>query len=444
MKQEKNIFKILLFFITFLTTFFIWYFTSYKIDFIWIVNNWYTIEDDFKSKLINNIASNKINLDLFWRVYSLVENNYYSSWDLNDKDLEYWMISWFIDSLWDRFSEFLTPEDTKVFMDNLSWDFEWIWAVIQKHDLWIIIDRVIAWSPALKWWILKWDIVVEVNWIELRDLTNNEAVEYIKWPAWTIAKLKIIREWESDFLYKDIIRDKITIPSVATVDIWEPNIWYITLSMFWEHTSNEFSTKLKDFSENENIEGIIIDLRDNWGWFLQSALEITSNFLERNKPIVSTKYRNDIMNNDYKSTNRSNIFDKKLVILINWNSASASEIMAWALSDHNKAILVWTTTYWKWSVQQPFELPDWSLLKLTIAKWYTPSWHSIENNWIDPDIEVVLTRDDFINQNDRQLNTAIEVMKTYIENNTPWIVIEKFRDKIKEENKKNDDDNNEE
>jgi len=445
MEEKNNNFKILLIFTTFLTTFILWYLVSYKIDIfsLKIEDSVSNIEQNFKSKIIDLTTNKDLDLDLFWRVYNIIDRNYYSNSSIEKKNLEYWIIKWLVDSLWDKHSEFLTPEDTKIFLDSLSWDFEWIWAVIEKHDFWVIIDRVLAWSPALEWWLLKWDIIVEANEVQLQDLSVREAVEHIKWPAWTVVNLKIIRSWEPDFIYKEITRQKITIPSVESRDLEKENIWYIILSNFWEHTSEEFKNILNEFKNDDNIEGIIIDLRDNWGWYLQSAIDITSEFLQKGKLIVETKYRDDFYNNKYTSTNKWSIFNKKIVILINWNSASASEIMAWALRDYKKAILVWTKTYWKWSVQQPFELPDGSLLKLTIAKWYTPSWHSIEWNWIEPDIKVELTRQDYQEKNDRQLNTAIEVLESYIKNNSIWIVLEEFNyEKIDKESQKDIDDEN--
>jgi len=445
MEEKNNNFKILLIFTTFLTTFILWYLVSYKVDIfsLKIEDNISSIEQNLKSKIIDLNTQKNLDLDLFWRVYNIIDKNYYSKSSIEKKNLEYWIIKWLVDSLWDKHSEFLIPEDTKIFLDSLSWDFEWIWAVIEKHDFWVIIDRVLAWSPALEWWLLKWDIIVEANEVQLQDLSVREAVEYIKWPAWTVVNLKIIRSWEPDFIYKEITRQKITIPSVESRDLEKENIWYIILSNFWEHTSEEFKNILNEFKNDDNIEGIIIDLRDNWGWYLQSAIDITSEFLQKGDLIVETKYRDDFYNNKYTSTNKWSIFNKKIVILINWNSASASEIMAWALRDYKKAILVWTKTYWKWSVQQPFELPDGSLLKLTIAKWYTPSWHSIEWNWIEPDIKVELTRQDYQEKNDRQLNTAIEVLESYIKNNSIWIVLEEFNyEEIDKESQKDIDDEN--
>lgn len=431
-EQKKNN-SFLPLFITFLTSFALWFYISNNIEFLNFTNK-------NKNSLVETILKDKLwdkslNLDLFWQIYNITSQNYYSSDDLKPKDLENGIITWFINSLWDKFSEYMVPEITKQFEDTLNWDFEWIGAVIDKHELWIIIDRVLKWSPALNNWILKGDIIIEANGIILKDLTTNEAVTHIKWKAGTKVILKILRSWEHDFITKEIIRDKIKIPSVDTKDIQDSEIWYISLNIFWDNTSKEFLDLLNTFN-NEKIKWIIIDLRDNGWWYLQSAVEILSNFIEKWKLLVTTKYKNSLLNNYFYSENFGQIFDKKIVILINGNSASASEITAWALKDYNKAILVWEKSYGKWSVQQPFDLPDGSMLKLTIAKWYTPKDYSIDHNGIEPDIKIELKKEDYTPENwkekdfkfyDRQLEVAKKVLKKFIKYQNINLVIDEYK-----------------
>lgn len=429
-EQNNKIKRFLLFFIIFLTSFSLGFYISKNIN----------LDNKKQNNIVETILKEKIldkslNLDLFWQVYNIVNQNYYSASDLKQKDVEYWIISWYISSLWDKFSEFMSPEITKQFNDALNWDFEGIWAIINKHDLWVQVETVLKWSPALQNWVMKGDIIIEANWVSLKWKTSNESVTYIKWPSWTKVILKILRTWESDILIKEIIRDKIKIPSVDSHDISESDIWYISINMFWENTSKEFLDKLNTFN-NDKYKWLIIDLRDNWWGYLESAVEILSNFIEKWKVLVTTKYKNSLLNNNYYSKNFGQVFDKKIVILINWNSASASEITAWALRDYNKAILVWEKSYWKWSVQQPFDLPDWSMLKLTIAKWYTPNDYSIDHNWIEPDIKVTLKKEDYTPivwkekdfvPYDRQLEEAKKVIKKFIKYENINLVVDKYK-----------------
>lgn len=426
-ETNKNTSKFILFFIIFLTSFALGFYFSKNIS----------ISEDNKpitTSLVDNFIKDKIekkdlDLDLFWKVYNIIGENYYSSDKLSRKDLEHGMIEGMVKSLGDKFSEFMDPEITKQFESALSGDFEGIGAVIDKHELGIIVDRVLKGSPALNNGILKWDIVIEANGIDLKDLTTQEAVNHIKWPAGTQVTLKIIRSGESDFLIKNITRDKIKIPSVDTLDTQDETIGYIALNMFWENTSKEFWEMLVSF-QNDTIEGIIIDLRDNGGWYLNSAVEILSYFIEGQKPLVTTKYKDSLLNNTYYSENKGKVFDKKIVVLINENSASASEITAGALRDYNKAIIVGKKSYGKWSVQQPFDLPDGSMLKLTIAKWYTPWDYSIDQNGIQPDIEVTFLKEDYDEKYDRQLEVAKEVLRNFIKYDNITLTVNEYNKQI--------------
>jgi carboxyl-terminal processing protease len=151
--------------------------------------------------------------------------------------------------------------------------------------------------------------------------------------------------------------------------------------------------------------------------------------IENNENLVFTKYKKFFENQVYKSINDWNIYKWKIVVIINWNSASASEITAWALSDYNKAIIVWEKSYWKWSVQQPFDLNGWWLLKLTIANWYTPNDKNIDKEWIEPDIEVKFEKEDYENEYDRQLEIAKEVLKDFIKYWSTKLTIDKYNNK---------------
>jgi len=437
METQKNTKSFLQWFIIFLTAFLFWFILSQNLDFVFnktniiqekdnIVNDVIKEKDNNLKDLIkNSLLLKDLNLDNFWEVYNLINSNYYSRDEIKKEDLQYGAIIWLVNSLKDKHSEFMTPKESKEFNNSLSWDFEWIWAVIEKHDFWVMVDRVIKWSPALENGILKWDIIIEANLVKLEWMDVNEAVKNIKWPAWTNVILKILRSWESDLLTKEITRQKITIPSVETKDIEEKDIWYISLNMFWENTTKEFNTILESFN-NDKYKWIILDLRDNWWWYLQSSVEILSNFIENWKLLVTTKYKDNKLNQWYNSLNEWKIFDKKIVVLINWNSASASEITAWALKDYNKAILVWEKSYWKWSVQQPFDLKDGSMLKLTIAKWYTPNDINIDHEGIKPDIEVLFEKEDFEKKYDRQLEKAKEILKDFIKIENPNVVINEY------------------
>ncbi len=366
----------------------------------------------------------ELDLSKYSEVYELINNVYIDIDEVSEKDLIDWSINWLVDWIWDRHSDYFTPEEYVQFNESLSWDFEWIWAVIEINPLWVRIQRLIKGSPAIKNDLRSWDILISANWVDLAWLSLIEAVNNIKWPAWTTVELEVLREWQNNIITKQIVRDQIKIPSVDYEEL-ENNIWYIALNMFWQQTFNEFQEALLDL---KNTDWLIIDLRDNWGWYLLSAVEILSKFIPNWKELVITKYKEPLKNYSYKSNNFWYLYEGKIVVLINENSASASEIVAWALSDYDKAIIVWKKSFWKWSVQEPFELDDWSMVKLTIAKWFTPKWTSIDEQWIEPDIEVSFIEEDFENQYDRQKEEAKSVLLDYISKDNLNLVIEDYED----------------
>ena len=155
-----------------------------------------------------------LDLKIFWNVYDIIEESYFSSGTIKKQDLVEWAISGMVEALWDQHSEFMNPEMYKKFDEALSWDFEWIGAVVEKDPLWVKVERIIKGSPAKKYDVRAWDIIIEANGESLQSLEVFEAVEKIKGPAGTSVLLKILREGEDDFLNIELVREKIHIPSV--------------------------------------------------------------------------------------------------------------------------------------------------------------------------------------------------------------------------------------
>ena len=409
MKILKNKKILPYFFVIFLTSFLLGVIFSFQIG-----KN--IVDDLLKSKTYvvtgeSTYEENDLDLTRVLEAYFYLKREYYDSDVIKKNDLVESAIKWMVDWLWDKHSEYMTKKETKNFHEALSWDFEWIGAVVEKVELWVMIERILKGSPAKNFGLLKGDILIEANGIELEDLDLYEAVDNIKGPAGTKVVLKYLRAWEIDPLETEVIRGKIKIPSVDSKILEDTDIWYIAVNMFWWDTEVEFKKALEDFKEKE---GIIIDLRDNGWGYLQSAVVILSNFIKNGKNIVFTKYKNIFDNNVYKSVNNGDTYEWKIVVLINGNSASASEITAGALRYYNKAILVWEKSYWKWSVQQPFDLSSGWTLKLTIARWFTPKNKNIDKEWIEPDIEIRFLKEDYENDYDRQLEEAKKVLNNFI------------------------------
>ncbi len=424
MREVEKGGRILYVFIIFLTSFFLWYFSS----FLPLNREDINSSKEFSEKAFNNSVSSDLDISYFWEVYNFIKENYYSFDWVKKEVLVNWMIKGMVESLGDKHSEFMTKKEKQQFEEILSWDFEWIGAVVEKNELGVIVDRVLSWSPAKASGILSWDIIVKADEKELKDMDLYDAIGLIKWVAGTKVKLTIIRQGENDFIEKEVTREKIKIPSVDSQYLEKEKTWYIIVNMFWDNTYTDFKKALEEL-EAKNIEWLIIDLRDNGGGYLQSAVEILSLFVKDRDLLVTTKYRDSFLNKNYYSINDGKIFDKKIVVLVNANSASASEITAWALKDYGKAIIVWEKTYGKWSVQEPFDISNGGLLKITIARWYTPNGISIEESWITPDIGISFQKEDYEKKYDRQLEEAKKILQSFIKNGVFQLTIDSYKEK---------------
>jgi carboxyl-terminal processing protease len=407
-------------FIALLTSFILWWAAALYFEEINIFGLWKT------SEKVWIFSRDKMEMTDFWEVYEIIEKDYFTQDAVEKEDLVAWAISWMVEALWDRHSEFMSPEITKKFNSTLDGDFEWIGAVVEKVPLWVKVERILKGSPAKKYDVRGWDIIIKANGTELNELDIFDAVDVIKWPAGSKVNLTIIRAGEEEILEISLVRQKIHIPSIEQEYFKDENIAYIAINMFWDATAQEFIAALDDVKKS-GVDGLIIDVRDNGGWYLQSAVQILSEFMPEKEVLVKTRYKNSFFDENYFSVNDGEIYSKNIVVLINENSASASEITAWALREYNKAILVGQETYGKWSVQQPFDMIDGSLLKLTVAKWFTPNGKNIDGEGIMPDIEIEFLEEDYENVYDRQLEEAKKILQIFIEKETIWLAIEAYK-----------------
>lgn len=276
----------------------------------------------------------------------------------------------------------------------------------------MVVERIIAGSPAKEAGLLSGDIITKANNEELKDLSLTDAVSKIRGKANTTVTLEVVRAGQKEIITKVVTRRKIDIPSVDGKVIEGTNIGYIALSIFGEKTADDFNKTLMDL-ESKKVTGLVIDLRDNGGGYLETAVAILSNFVEKDKVLVVTKEKNPFLNRSYFSYGNTQK-PLPIVLLINENSASASEITAGALKDYNLAILVGQKSYGKGSVQQPFNLSDGSEMKVTVAKWYTPKDYGIDKVGINPDIEVKFEKEDYEEKYDRQLEEAKKVLLDFV------------------------------
>lgn len=348
--------------------------------------------DSYNYKDVKNTVKVQINSskseDIGWieilkQMISSLESEYYKPENLNIEKSLYWAMEWFANSLWDKYTVFMKPEESTNFNENIDGEFEWIWAYIEKDNLWIKIISAINWSPAQNAWLKTDDIILEASWAVLKDIPFQEGVLKIKWPKWSKVKLKIKR-WNETFEVT-VERKKIDVPSIE--DKVESDIVIIKINQFNKNTDEQFKEIIKKY---QKMSSLVIDLRWNPWWYLDTVENILSMFIEKWQAILQVKYsKENVIVNAKESDIKIN--NKKIAILTDSGSASASEILAWSLQDYWIAKIVWGKSYWKWTVQTIEEYYDWSQFKYTVAQWLTAKWNSIQDVWVKPDIEI---RDD--------------------------------------------------
>ena len=342
---------------------------------------------------------------IFKEVKHFFDNDFYTQDEVLQKDLEYGMVKGFVEAYWDKHSQFFPPKKAQDFREFIDGDFEWIWAYVEKHEMGILIDRVIAGSPAKKTGITSGDIIISADENNLSWLEVDEAVGLIKWPKGSPVQLEIVRPGEDEIMQITVIRDTVIIPSAEKIPLERDDIVAISLRSFMANSFFVFR-ELMQSSIHEGTKGIIVDLRDNGGGLLSSSVDILGLFLEKGSVVVEIRWSKE--EPEIVTTKREPVTSLPVVVLVNENSASASEIVAGAMQDYKRGIVIGNTTYGKGSVQVSHTLSDGSELKLTTDHWFTYLGRAIEWVGVVPDQEVEYTFEQFKAGEDPQLQAALE------------------------------------
>ena len=386
----------------------------------WILVWWILIRYT-PSNLINKVTNVVMKNNSLWYYqdkYSrfelvdlILQEDYYYPENINSWTMVEKAIKAYVDAIDDPYTVYMDAEENSGFMNELEWEdhFEWIWAVVSKKDYYVLIEEVIKNAPAYKAWTKPLDRVIKIDNEYIQDLSLDEAVSKMRWPAWSLVVITVERDSgdETKILDIEIIRDTVDIPSVTSkvLQVWEKKIWYVEISTIWEETEKLFKLSIKELLD-EWIDGVILDLRWNWWWYLDIWVEIASHFIPKWQLIVSSKYR-WYSDTKYYSKWYWELEWIKTVVLVDWLTASAGEIIALALQEQVWAILLWTTTFWKWSIQTIYPFQDWDSIKYTVWARYPPSDISVNEIWASPDIVVEFDADAYINNDvDNQLEEA--------------------------------------
>lgn len=357
----------------------------------------------------------------FDAVYGILQSSYYDIEKLNTGKMLNSALKAYVDAIDDPYTIYMDSEQNSGFQEELKWtsDFEGIWAVISKKDYYIQIDEIVKGSPAFNAGLKMLDRIVMINTWFTKSLDVNEAVAKIRGPKWTSIKLtieRIAKDGTKTSFEKEITRDKLIIPSVnGKIITWDNKqvFGYINISIIGEETENLLKKTISEL-KTQKVQGIILDLRGNWWGLLPVSVQVASHFIPKGKLVVSTKYTT-FEDEKLVSEGYADYQNIPMVVLVDWLTASAWEIIALALQEQIGAQLVGTQTFGKWSIQTMDEFDDGASLKYTVGKRYTPNGENINTTWATPDIVVEFDADKYLdNMYDTQLEKAKQVLANMI------------------------------
>ena len=346
-------------------------------------------------------------IDLFGEVLEKINKEYVD--EINQSESMDSAINGLLQSL-DPYSAYMSPEIFQEMQTETSGEFGGLGIEVSMESGVVKVISPIDDTPASKAGIKAGDYIVKINNTQVQGNSLSEAVDLMRGPVGSGIELTVRRRGVKKALTFNITREIIEVQSVKS-DLLENNIGYIRLTSFNDNSSQQIKKQIKKLKENENLKAFILDLRNNPGGLLSQAIKISDFFLE-NGEIVSTKSRKKSENRKWFARKGDITGGKTLLVLINYGSASASEIVAGALKDHKRAIILGENSYGKGSVQSIIPLKNKGAIRLTVAKYYLPSGKSISEVGVRPDIEVSEEGDDFRIKTvtDNQLNYAIKLL----------------------------------
>ena len=357
-----------------------------------------------------NSAENDIykKIDLFGEVLEKINKEYVD--EINQSESMDSAINGLLQSL-DPYSAYMSPEIFNEMQTETSGEFGGLGIEVSMESGVVKVISPIDDTPASRAGIKAGDYIVKINDVQVQGKSLSEAVDLMRGPVGSGIELTIRRRGERKALIFNVVREIIQIQSVKA-DILEKNIGYLRLTSFNENSGKQIEREIKKLEKNKDVKSYILDLRNNPGGLLSQAIKISDFFLD-NGEIVSTKSRKPSENRKWFAKKGDLTNGKVLIVLINYGSASASEIVAGALKDHKRAILLGENSYGKGSVQSIIPLKNDGAIRLTVAKYYLPSGKSISEVGVSADIEIDEENDDFRikTETDNQLEYAIKLLK---------------------------------
>ncbi|OGM11522.1 hypothetical protein A2Z22_00540 [Candidatus Woesebacteria bacterium RBG_16_34_12] len=373
----------------------------------------YRINKNYPNVIIqreNPSDKKDLNFSLFWKVWDTLQTSYFDKNKLIPAEMVYGAIKGMVASIGDPYTVFLAPSENKVVQEDLQGSFEGIGIQIGFKGTQLAVIAPLPESPAEKAEIRAGDFIVgikdERKGINMgtSGITLPEAVQVIRGQAGTEVTLSLLREGSEEVFEKTITRESIEVPSVTLKFVGEKeDIAHIKVLKFVAETSKEWDDAVIEILKKPEIDEIIVDVRNDPGGYLQSSVDLASDFLEIGQTVVSEEHTNG-SKDEFKVEKIGRLKNKNAVVLVNKGSASASEILAGALKDLKKYKIIGETTFGKGTIQEPQQIDNGAGLHITVARWLTPSGYWVDGKGIVPDIEV---KDNPDTNEDEQLQEAI-------------------------------------
>lgn len=361
---------------------------------------------------IINAEPNDTNTDFsaFWEIWQMLEKKYPFDEPTSEEKI-YAAISGLTEAYGDPYTVFLPPEESDSFNEDISGEFGGVGMEVGIRDEVITVIAPLKGTPAEKAGLQPGDIIYKIENETTAGISIDSAVKKIRGPKGTTVQLSILRKGEFEPIEVSIMRDTIEIPTLKTKTT-EEGIFVIELYNFIGNIDSQFKKAMLEF-KSSNSDKLILDLRNNPGGFLQSAINTASWFLPLGNVIVKENFGEETSKEKtYRSLGQSREIEKdyQMVILTNEGSASASEIVAGALRPLKNITVLGEKTFGKGSVQELMQLPDGTSLKVTVAKWFTPDGTSLSENGLSPEIQVEMTNSDYQEDKDPQFDKAVEIL----------------------------------
>ncbi len=354
-----------------------------------------------------------VDFSTFWDAWQTIKGKYVGAANLNNQDLVYGAISGLLGALEDPYSVFMPPSDAAKFNQDISGQFSGIGAQIDVRNGQLMVIAPLKDSPAEKAGLRAGDEILKIDDKSTAGVIVDEAVKLIRGDKGTTVVLTILRSGWTDSKDISVVRDTIQVPTIDT-KMLDNNIAYINLYNFYEQAPALFYCSAMKLA-TQNPKGIILDLRNNPGGYLDAAINIAGWFLKPGEKVVSEEFASSDQNQVFVSYGSGLFKNTPMVILINEGSASASEILAGAIKDDRAVKLIGEKSFGKGTVQELETLKDGSMVKITVAHWRMPGGELIDKNGIEVDYKVSLNDDDIKANRDPQLDKALEVLKQQIQ-----------------------------